>query len=263
MLKREFKIYLRSFLIWSLITVGLFLLVFLIYPSILESDNIKLMDEYVKMFPEEMIKAFNLDISSMDTMFGWLKSEGFIFILLIIGVYSSIIGSNILLKEESDKTIEYLNSLPIKRSSILFKKIIVDVIYILLFVFVIGLFNYIGLKFSGDFDKKQYILLSITPLFSSLPLFAINLFISTFSHKTKKTLGYSLGIVFVSYFLQILSGLSDVTEFFKYFTVFSLSDVRNVIINIGINPIMIILSILISILFIICSFVRYENKELL
>jgi ABC-2 type transport system permease protein len=66
----------------------------------------------------------------MDTMYGWLKSEGFIFILLIIGVYSSIIGSSIVFKEESDKTIEYLNSLPIRRSNILVDKIIVSVIYI-------------------------------------------------------------------------------------------------------------------------------------
>ena len=72
-------------------------------------------------------------------------------------------------------------------------------------IIILGIFNYIGLELSGDFDKKQYILLSITPLLSALPLFAINLFISTFTHKTKKTFGVSLGIAFASYFLQILS----------------------------------------------------------
>lgn len=262
MLKREFKVNFKSFIIWTFVLVILFLLVFLIYPSVLESDNIKMMDEYVKMFPPEMIKAFNLDISTMDTMFGWLKSEGFIFILLIIGAYSSVLGSNILLKEENDKTIEYLNSLPIKRSSILSKKVFVGIVYIILMVIGIGMFNYIGLYLSGEFDIKQYILLSITPLFASLPLFAINLFISTFSHKTKKTFGYCLGIVFISYFLQIFSEISEVTEFFKYLTVYTLSDVRNVIIDVSINPIMVIISILITCLFILCANVRYENKEL-
>lgn len=262
MLKREFKINLKSFLIWCFITVGLYLLVYLIYPSIIESDNIKLMDEYVKMFPEEMIKVFNLDISSMDTMYGWLKSEGFIFILLIIGVYSSIIGANIVFKEESDKTIEYLNSLPIRRSSILMDKIIVGIVYIVLMIILVGLFNYVGLTLSGEFDKVEFLLLSITPIFIALPFFSISLFLSMLFKRNKKTIGLSLSIVFISYFIHMLSGLNETTDFFKFFSIYTLSDIRNVIINNSINPIMIIISILISILFIVCSFVRYESKEL-
>jgi len=262
MLKRELKINLKSFLIWTGILVLLFLVVFLVYPSIIGSDNIKMMDEYVKMFPEEMLKAFNLDIASIDTVFGWLKTEGFIFVLLLTGVYSSILGSNIVLKEESDKTIEYLNALPITRKNILTKKIICGIIYIALMVLIIGIFNYICLDLSGDFNKKQYILLSITPILAALPLFAINLFISTFQHKTKKTLGLSLGIALASYFLQILSEMNEVTEFFKYFTVYTLADVRNIIVDISINPVMVIISLLITTIFIVATYKRYENKEL-
>lgn len=262
MLKRELKINLKNFLIWTSILIILFLVVFLMYPSIIESDNIQMMDEMMEMFPEEMLKAFNMDISSMDTAFGWLKTEGFIFVLLLTGVYASMLGSNILLKEESDKTIEYLNSIPIKRSTILSQKAICAIIYIVLMVVIIGIFNYIGLDLSGDFDKKQYILLSITPLLSALPLFAITLFISTFFHKTKKTFGIGLGIALASYFLQILSEMNEVTEFFKYFTVYTLADVRNVIVDISINPIMIVISIFITLLFILLSYIRYNKKEL-
>lgn len=262
MLKRELKINLKSFLIWTGILVLLFLAVFLVYPSIINSDNIQMMDEYVKMFPEEMLKAFNMDIASMDTAFGWLKTEGFIFVLLITGVYSSIVGSNILLKEESYKTIEYLNFLPVTRKNILTKKIICGIIYIVLMVVIIGIFNFIGLDLSGDFDKKQYILLSITPILAALPLFAINLFISTFHHKTKKTFGLSLGIAFASYFLQILSEMNEVTEFFKYLTVYTLADVRNVIVDISIKPVMVLVSVVITAIFIIGTYIRYENKEL-
>lgn len=262
MLKRELKINFKSFLSWTSVLVLLFLVVYLVYPSIINSDNIQMMDEMMKMFPEEMLKAFNMDISSMDTAFGWLKTEGFIFVLLLTGVYASVLGSNILLKEESEKTIEYLNALPIKRRTILFQKILCSIIYIVLMILIIGIFNYIGLELSGDFDKRQYILLSIIPLLSSLPLFAINLFASTFFHKTKKTFGLSLGIALLSYFLQILSEINEVTEFFKYFTVYTLADVRSVIVDISINPVMIFISLFISILFIVGSFIRYEKKEL-
>ena len=262
MFKREMKVNLKSFIIWTSVLILLFLVVFLMYPSIINTGNIEQIDEMMKMFPEEILKAFNMDIASMDTAFGWLKTEGFVFALLIIGVYSSIMGSSIVLKEESDKTIEYLNSLPITRKSILSKKITCAIIYIILMVLVLGIFNYICLEISGEFDRLQYILLSITPIFSAIPLFAINLFISTFAHKTKKTFGISLGVALASYFLQIISEMGETTEFFKYFTVYTLSDIRNVIVDISINPVMIIISIFVTLVFIVLSYIRYDRKEL-
>jgi len=262
MLKREMKINLKSFIIWMSIILGLFLLIYLVYPSIVNSDNIKMMDEMMKLFPEEVLKAFNMDISSMDTAYGYLKTEGFVFILLLTGVYSSIIGSNILLKEESDKTIEYLNILPITRKSILKDKLICAFTYILSMIIIIGLFNFTCLMFSGEFNIKEFILLSITPIFSSLPIFVISLYISTFTHKTKKILGFSLGFVLVEYFLNILSEMNEVTEFFKYFSIYTLSDIRNVILNVNINPIMPIISLIIIILFIVLTNERYNKKEL-
>ena len=262
MLKREMKINLKSFIIWMSIILGLFLLIYLVYPSIINSDNIKMMDEMMKLFPEELLKAFNMDISSMDTAYGYLKTEGFVFILLLTGVYSSIIGSNILLKEESDKTIEYLNTLPITRKSILKDKLICAFTYILSMIIIIGLFNFICLMLSGEFNIKEFILLSITPIFSSLPIFVISLYISTFTHKTKKILGFSIGFVLIEYFLNILSEMNEVTEFFKYFSIYTLSDIRNVILNVNINPIMPIISLIIIILFIVLTNERYNKKEL-
>lgn len=261
MFKREMKINLKSFIIWTLILIGLFLIVYLMYPSIINSDNIKMMDEMMKIFPEEMLKAFNMDISSMDSAFGWLKSEGFVFVLLIIGCYSGMLGSNILLKEESDKTIEYLNSLPVKRNKIVCSKVLASLIYIVLIVFILGIFNYIGLSLSGSFDKKQYLLLSITPLFSAIVIYFLCLFLSTFTHKTKKTIGLSFCIVLISYVLQMLSTMAESVEFLKYFSVFTLADIRNVILNISINPVMVIMSAFISIILFVLTLIRYNKKE--
>ena len=127
---------------------------------------------------------------------------------------------------------------------------------------IVGIFNFVGLSLSGDFDKKTYILLSITPIFSSIVIFALCLFLSTFTHKTKKTLGISLGIVFASYFLKIISELSESTEFLKYISVFTLADIRNVIVDVSINPVMVILSIIITLIFIFLAVIHYDKKEL-
>lgn len=74
MFKREMKINFKSFVIWTAILIGLFLVVFLVYPSIIDSENVEMIDTMMKIFPEEMLKSFNMDISSIDTALGWLKS---------------------------------------------------------------------------------------------------------------------------------------------------------------------------------------------
>lgn len=263
MFKRELKINLKSFIIWTAILIGLFLVVFLVYPSIIKSENIKMIDEMMELFPKEILKAFNMDISSINSAFGWLKTEGFVFVLLITGIYSGILGANILLKEENDKTIEYLNSVPVTRKKVVFNKILCGLLYIILIIAIIGIFNFIGLSLSGEFDKKTYILLSITPIFSSIVIFSVCLFLSTFTHKTNKMMGISLGVVFVSYFLNIISELGESTKFLKYISIFTLADIRNVIINISINPLMVVLSVVITLVFLILTTVRYGKKELL
>ncbi len=262
MFSREMKINLKSFIIWLSILLVLFLVVFLIYPSIVSNQNMDMLDKMMQMFPEELLTAFNMDISTIDSAYGWLKSEGFVFVLLIIGCYSAILGSNILLKEESDKTIEYLNSLPVTRNKIVFSKMLSGLIYIVLMVLCVGIFNFIGLTLSGNFNVKQYLLLSITPLFSSFVIYFLCLYISTFTHKTKKMIGISLGIVFLSYILQTLSNLSSNIEFLKYFSAFTLADIRNVIINNSINIVMILICVVVSIMFLILALVNYNKKEL-
>jgi ABC-2 type transport system permease protein len=263
MIKRELKINFKSFILWTSILIGIFLIVFLVYPYIITDDSMKNLDEMMKVFPEELLKAFNMDLTSINTAYGWLKSEGFMFVLLIIGFYSSNLGYNILLKEEYDKTIEYLSFLPIKRSKILTNKIIVSIIYIIGMTLILGLFNYIALLISGDFNHKEYILLSLTPILISLPLFALNLYISTFIKRPKKSLGLSLGLVFLFYILNVLSELSNKVEFLKYFSVYTLADIRNVIEKIKINQINIIISLMITTLLIIGTYKRYNSKELI
>lgn len=130
-------------------------------------------------------------------------------------------------------------------------------------ILLIRIFNYIGLSLSGDFYEKQYILLSLTPLLTSIVIYFVCIFLSTYTYKTKKMLGISLGIVLISYVLNTLSALGETTEILKCFSIFTLADIRNVIINAEINFLMIIISFLLSIVFFMLTLIRYCKKELI
>ena len=262
MIKRELIVNIKSFIICLAILIVMFLMVYLIYPFIITEDTINQMDELMKMFPEELLKAFNMDMASISNVYGWIKTEGLMFVMITVGIYASIMGASILLKEENDKTIEYLGFLPIKRSKILTNKLIVSMIYIVSLIVVFGLFNFIALLISGDFDKQQFLLLSISPLFMALPLYALCLFISTFMHKTKGIIGIGLGLVLIFYFLNVAAELSDKVEFFKYFSLYTLADTRNIIENTKISIVCILVSIALSAIFVVLTYFRYNKKEL-
>lgn len=261
MIKREFQIGFKSFIICMLILVLMFLSVYLMYPWMMTEETIQSIDEMMEIFPPDVLKAFNMDMSSISTAYGWVKSEGFMYVLLTIGIYASILGGSCLLKEENEKTIEYLGSLPIKRSTILANKVLVGFLYLFLMVLIFGIFNYIALLLSCEFDVKQFVLLSITPILIAFPFYSIHLFLSTFLHQNQKLFGFSLGFVIVSYFFSVFSELSENVEALKYFSIYTLADTRNVISEITINPWMILVSAILTIIFLIFSFIHYQKKE--
>ena len=263
MFKREFKSNLKGNIIWTSIIIALYLLVYLAYPSIINNGNIDQIDEMLKLFPEDMLKAFNMDLASLDSAYGWLKSEGFIFILLLTGSYASILGSTIVLKEENDKTIEYLNTLPITRNNILNGKVLAGLFHIISMILIFTIFNFISLKLSGDLDIKEFLLLSITPIFSSFVFFFISLFVSMYTHKTKKMLGFSLAIVFISYILTTVASLSESVEFLKYASVFTLCDIRNVIMDKVIKSTNVLACFIISLVLYLLAKNKYNKKELI
>ena len=101
-IRKEMKNGLISFLIWTAVLCGMFGMIFLLYPYIIDDVDPESINALLNLFPESVLKAFNMDLSGIDSAFGWLKSEGFVFILLVSGCYSALLGSSIVLKEEND-----------------------------------------------------------------------------------------------------------------------------------------------------------------
>ena len=262
MIKRELKVNLRSFLVWTGTMLVTLLLIYLVYPSIVSDGKGNKVNEMLEAFPPELLRAFNMDLAGLDTAYGWLKSEGFTFLYLIIGIYSCLLGSNIVLKEESEKTIEYLAALPITRRKVVCDKVIVSVIYIVSMIAILGAFNMLALNLTETPDNRQLLLLSITPLFPALVLFALGLFISTFTHKTKKMPGISIGMVFAMYILSVISEMGESVKGLKYLYAFTLADSRGVITSSELKPVYPIVSLVLFAALIVVSLVRYQKKEL-
>ena len=98
MFKREFKINFKSLLLWTVILLAMYILIFAIYPSLINEETKESLNLMMESMPQEMLSAFNMDIVGIESAFGWFKTEGYVFLTLIGGLYAAILGSTILLK---------------------------------------------------------------------------------------------------------------------------------------------------------------------
>ena len=265
MVKRELKINFKAFIIWTGVMLGMFILVLSIYPSLMNSETMSEIDSMIAMFPEDILKAFNMDlteVASISTASGWIKTEGLVFFLLVGSLYASILGGNILLKEESDKTIEFLAVKPITRNSIITSKLLTGVVYITAFDLIIALGTMVGLWLLDDLVIKDMAMLLIGTIIIFYLFFTLSLFISTFFSKRKKVLGLSFALVFASYFLQVIGSLSEDVKVIKYLSVFSVYETRTILTEGNLNYLSMGVGVLIILISTASAYIKYNKKEL-
>ena len=261
MFKREFKINFKSLIIWSVILVAIYFLIYAIYPSLINEETKETLKVMMATMPQEMLSAFNMDIVGIETAFGWFRTEGYVFLILLGGIYSAILGSTILLKEESEKTIEFLYSKPVSRKQIVTSKILCGILNIFIFTIIITIGNWIGLFKTEDFEIKQFLMISLIPILLYYMLFFITMFISTFLRKTKKAMSLGIGIVFLAYFMQIIGGMGEKIEWLKNISLFEFASSRYIVLNNHINMTYLCIGLIIILACVIGTYYRYEYKE--
>ena len=261
MLLRELKVNLKTLILYTIILSVTFSFIFLIYPSIVTDETKVMLDEMVKTMPAEMMQSFNMDIIAMDDAYGWFKTEGYIFLVLIGAVYSAILGSTILVKEENDKTIEFLYSKPINRKQIVTSKILCGIINIFIFTLIVTFFNYLTLTSSESFEIKEFLMISIPTILIYYLFFFTMLFISVLLKKTKKSMNTGIAFVFVSYGMQLIGGISEEIKILKEISYFEFASARYIILNNALDMKYVISGIVTILILILLTYYRYDKKE--
>lgn len=263
MFKREFKINFKSLLMWTAILALIYILIFSIYPSLMNDQTKQTMKAALESMPKEMLATFNMDIVGIEDAYGWFKTEGFMFLVLAGGAYSAMLGSTILLKEENDSTIEFLYSKPITRNQIITSKIKCGLLNIAIFSCTIALINYISFKLINvTVDMKEFLMISLSPILLNYMLFSICLLISTFMKKTKKAMSIAISIVFIEYFMQIIGGMGESIKIIKDISLFEFISSRYIMLNNSLNIKYFAIGIAIILISLIVTYIKYNKKEL-
>lgn len=260
--KREFMKNLKSLIIWSFILGGLVLIMLSVYPQFAKDQQA--MNEMLKAYPESLKKIFGMDKLNFGTVLGFYGVEIYIMTTLIGSIYAAILGSNIIAKESSEKTIEFLLSKPVLRSDIVIQKLLAVIVNVLILNAVIVLVSIIGFQFTenADVPAKTFALLSVATLLLHMTIGAVCFLLSSIMKKTRNIISISMGIVFIQYFFHIMSGVTAKLEDFKYVSLFSYVDAANIITNNKIDMVYVIIMISIILISVVSAFVVYEKKDI-
>lgn len=219
---QEIRQNLKSLIIWSVCVVGLFIFSMSMFPSF--SQNPQMVGDMLKAFPKEMLDAFGISAADFSKPLDYM-SYMFQYILLAVGAQAIMLGSGIVSKEETDKTVEFLYAKPVTRNYIMTSKILagITVMAALNAVFLAGSLAVLNIV-SSNVDNGMAALLCLTMFLIQLFFFAVGLIVSMLFRRVRRFTSISLAIVFATYFLGIMSSVTDSLRALKYIAPFKYFD---------------------------------------
>ena len=136
--KFEFKRLLKSCLTWTVVCGVMIALFMSLFPTMADMGIQELVNDKMGALSVDMLKVFNID-AGMDfsDIFNYMAYV-IQYIAMASAVYGAILGVNALIKEESQGTIEFLYSKPIKRSKIVTTKLLSIILIYFVYIVIIG-----------------------------------------------------------------------------------------------------------------------------
>lgn len=199
--------------------------------SIYDPKSQDAINDMMKMLPQQMTSAFGFSETS-NTLISFIATYYYGFLILLLPMIYTIIVSNRSIAAHVDKgSMAYLLSTPNTRVKIA----ITQALYLILSIsLLIILATLAGISFSqflfpGKLDISRFILLNFGALLLYYAVTGISFFASSFFNETKNSLALGAGLPIAFLVIQMISNVGDKTEFFKYFTLYTLFDPAKII----------------------------------
>src|SRR5690554_2840104 len=112
----ELRMYRKSTFVWALSLAGVSVFLMSMYPAL--SQEVESFTQLLAGFPEAVIKALGISISTIGSLLGFYAYV-FSFIMLAGAIQAMSLGVSLISKESRDHTADFLLSKPITRTKIM------------------------------------------------------------------------------------------------------------------------------------------------
>jgi ABC-2 type transport system permease protein len=199
-----------SLMIWIAVITILITVTMSVYGTFLE-NNAKVLG-MMSIFPKGALVFKGIsNINDLFSVLGFYSANNVIYMLVLGSIYAIVLSSNILLKEEYNRSAEYLLSWPLTRRDVFISKLSVVILNIFILNLITAAVGFICLEINKrePFSINAFMILSIYTLLLNLFFGALGLFVSTLIKRPKPITAFTIGMVLILYFIYTLSKITE------------------------------------------------------
>ena len=257
---RELRANLKSLLIWSAIVA------FLIFMAVTKYSAFAGDPELLKMLdsmPPALLEAFSMNAFNMTTLSGFYGIM-FIYFGLMGAIAAAMWGSDIISKEERDKTVEFSLVLPVSRSRVVTAKALAALVNCIAFALITwGVSLALVRTYSPDQAFYDYLALEMQALFAIEVIFlAVGLLLGCVLKQYRRASSIAVAIILTTYFMSIFSGMQEKLDFLKYFTPFKYFDASELFRSGKMDGMYLLLSAAIIVVCVMVGYLVYNRRDL-
>jgi ABC-2 type transport system permease protein len=257
---RELKANFKSLIIWCVI-VSLLIMIgvakFSAYAG--NPEMLAILDS----FPPAVLQAMGMRAFNLTTVTGFYGIM-FVYFGLMAAVAAAMWGSDIITKEERDKTVEFALVLPVSRSRVITAKALAVLVNCIAFVLITWAVSIVAVRsYNPDQAFYDFLALQMQAMFIiELIFLAIGLLLGCALKQYKRAGSIAVAIILATYFMSILVTMEERYDFLKYFTPFKYFDAGDLYFNGSMSSTYLILSAVVIVLCVAGAYWAYNRRDL-
>ena len=257
---RELKANLKSLVIWSVIIVVLIMMAVTKFSAFAGDPKMLAM---LDSMPAGLLDALNMRAFNLTSLSGFYGVM-FIYFALMAAIAAAMWGSDIISKEERDKTVEFSLVLPVSRSRVITAKALAALVNCIAFVLITWAVSLVAVRsYNPDQAFYDFLALEMRAMFAiELIFLAIGLLLGCAMKRYKRSASIAVGIILVAYFMSIVSVMNDNLDFLKYFTPFRYYDSGDLFRSGNVDGAYLLLSVGIIVVCVAAAYWFYNKRDL-
>jgi len=257
---RELKANFKSLLIWAFIVLLFAVIGFAKFSAYYGNPELLAI---LNDMPAALVDAMNLNAFNLTTVVGFYGLM-FSYFALILSIAAAMWGSDIVSKEERDKTVEFSLTLPVTRSRVVTAKSLAALVNCTVLLFITwGAILYGASSYSPESGFKSYVALSMLALFiMELIFLAVGLFLGCAMKQYKRVSSVAVSLLLGTYILSIMAGLDKNLDFLHYFTPFSYFNPGAILHTSSLDPTYVLLSAGIIAAAMVGAYLTFARRDL-
>lgn len=257
---RELRANQKSTLIWTAALSILAVVFLLMFPAF--TKDVEASQRILSNLPLAVRNALDISLKSFFTIYGFFAYL-FTFVALAGAVQAMNLGVEMISKEDSGKTADFLLTKPISRVKVVTSKLLAAACLLMFTNVAFSMVAVITARMVtvGDFSVKTFLLISATLLLIQMMFLALGLLFSVTIPKIKSVIPVSLPTVFTFFIIGMLGSILGNANV-RYITPFKFYDPNYIMANGSYELRFLIVELVFIIIAVIASFIIYLKKDI-